>query len=116
MNFSQALAYIYGLSDFERSGKFRNDREQHLLREGRLLQDLGNPHHTYSCTLVAGTKGKRSTSACIESVLRVAGVCTGLYTQPDLHTFRERIRVRGHLISEAEEADLLPDVRRVHGG
>jgi dihydrofolate synthase/folylpolyglutamate synthase len=113
MNYAEALAYIYGLSDFERSGKYRNDREQHLLREGRLLELLGNPHHSYSCTLVAGTKGKGSTAACIESVLRAAGVCTGLYTQPDLHTFRERMRVRGKLISEQEMADLLPEVRAV---
>ncbi len=95
MNYAEALAYIYGLSDFERSGKFRDDRNQHLLREGRLLELLDNPHHAYSCTLIAGTKGKGSTAACIESVLRAAGARTGLYTQPDLHTFRERIRVRG---------------------
>jgi dihydrofolate synthase/folylpolyglutamate synthase len=113
MNYAEALAYIYGLSDFERSGKFRDDREQHLLREGRLLELLGNPQHSYSCTLIAGTKGKGSTAACIESVLRAAGVRTGLYTQPDLHTFRERIRVRGKLISEQEMADLLPEVRAV---
>jgi dihydrofolate synthase/folylpolyglutamate synthase len=111
MNYAEALAYIYGLSDFERSGKFRNDREQHLLREGRLLDLLGNPHHSYSCTLIAGTKGKGSTAACIESVLRAAGVRTGLYTQPDLHTFRERMRVCGRLISEEEVAELLPEVR-----
>lgn len=113
MNYAEALAYIYGLSDFERSGKFRDDREQHLLREGRLLELLGNPQHTYSCTLIAGTKGKGSTAASIESVLRAAGVSTGLYTQPDLHTFRERIRVRGRLIGEQEMADLLPEVRAV---
>lgn len=111
MNYSEALAYIYGLSDFERGGKFRNDREQHLLREGRLLAELGDPHHAYSCVLIAGTKGKGSTCACVESVLRAAGVRTGLYTQPDLHTFRERIRVRGRLISEEEVARLLPEVR-----
>jgi dihydrofolate synthase/folylpolyglutamate synthase len=113
MNYAEALAYIYGLSDFERGGKFRNDREQHLLREGRLLELLDNPHHTYSCTLIAGTKGKGSTAACVESVLRAAGIRTGLYTQPDLHTFRERMRVRGRLISEQEMADLLPEVRAV---
>lgn len=111
MNYSEALDYIYGLTDFERSGKFRNDREQHVLREGRLLHDLGDPHRAYSCTLIAGTKGKGSTSACVESVLRAAGVRTGLFTQPDLHTFRERIRVRGRLISEEEVVNLLPEVR-----
>ena len=111
MNYAEALAYIYGLSDFERGGKFRDDRDQHLLREGRLLGALGNPHHTYSCTLIAGTKGKGSTAACVESVLRATGLRTGLYTQPDLHTFRERMRVRGRLISEEEVADLLPEVQ-----
>jgi dihydrofolate synthase / folylpolyglutamate synthase len=111
MNYAEALAYIYGLSDFERGGKFRDDRDQHLLREGRLLETLGNPHHTYSCTLIAGTKGKGSTAACIESVLRATGLRTGLYTQPDLHTFRERMRVRGRLISEEEVARLLPEVQ-----
>ncbi len=111
MNYTEALAYIYGLSDFERGGKFRDDREQHLLREGRLLELLGEPQRTYSCTLIAGTKGKGSTAVCIESVLRAAERRTGLYTQPDLHTFRERMRVRGRLISEVEVAGLLPEVR-----
>lgn len=110
MNYAEALAALYGLGDFERRGKFRNDQEQHLLREGRLLELLGNPQRRYECTLIAGTKGKGSTAACIESVLRAAGTCTGLYTQPDLHTFRERIRVRGRLIREQEVAALLPVV------
>jgi dihydrofolate synthase/folylpolyglutamate synthase len=111
LNYAEALAYLYSLSDFERGGQFRNDEEQHLLREACLLEALGNPQHAYTCTLIAGTKGKGSTAACIESVLRVAGVRTGLYTQPDLHTFRERMRVSGRLISEEEVADLLPQVR-----
>lgn len=111
MNYTEALAYIHSLSDFERGGAFRNDEEQHLLREGRLLAALGNPHQTYSSTLIAGTKGKGSTAVCIERVLRAAGIRTGLYTQPDLHTFRERIRVQGQMISENEVASLLPEVR-----
>jgi dihydrofolate synthase/folylpolyglutamate synthase len=110
MNYTEALAALYGWGDFERRGNFRNDQEQHLVREGLLLERLGNPQHSYSCTLIAGTKGKGSTAACLESVLRAAGVRTGLYTQPDLHTFRERIRVRGRLIQEAEVAELLPEV------
>jgi dihydrofolate synthase/folylpolyglutamate synthase len=110
MNYTEALASLYGVGDFERRGTFRNDQEQHLLREGALLLLLGNPQQRYSCTLIAGTKGKGSTAACIESVLRAADVRTGLYTQPDLHTFRERIRVRGQLIREDEVATLLPEV------
>src|SRR5207245_2189192 len=49
----------------------------------------------------------------IERVLRQAGHRTGLYTQPDLHTFRERIRVNGQLISEQAMSDLMTEIRTV---
>ncbi len=111
MNYKEALSYLYSLSDFERGGVYTRNREENLSREELLLQALGNPHRSYSSTLIAGTKGKGSTVAIIERVLREAGWRTGLYTQPDLHTFRERIRVNGRLISEEEFAELLPEVR-----
>jgi dihydrofolate synthase/folylpolyglutamate synthase len=111
VNYSDALAYIYGFSDFERSGTYNRDREENLPREAALLKELGNPHHTYTNTLIAGTKGKGSTAVLIESVLRAAGLRTGLYTQPDLHTFRERMRVNGRLISEREVGELIPAIR-----
>ncbi len=111
MNYQEALAYLYSLSDFERSGHFTRNPEENLRRESRLLEALGNPQLSYTNTLIAGTKGKGSTAAFVERVLREAGVRTGLYTQPDLHTFRERMRVEGHLISEDEVAALVPVVR-----
>jgi dihydrofolate synthase/folylpolyglutamate synthase len=111
MNYQEALAYLYSLSDFERGGPYNRNPEENLPRESRLLELLGNPQQSYTCTLIAGTKGKGSTAALIERVLRQAGLRTGLYTQPDLHTFRERIRVNGRLISEGEMAELLPEVR-----
>lgn len=110
MNYQEALQYLYSFSDFERSGKYTRDPEQNLPREARLLELLGNPQERYTTTLIAGTKGKGSTASTIEHVLRQAGVRTGLYTQPDLHTFRERMRVTGRLISEDEVAQLLPRV------
>ncbi len=111
MNYQEALAYLYSLSDYERGGPYTRNPEENLPRETRLLDVLGNPQQQYSSTLIAGTKGKGSTAATIERVLREAGVRTGLYTQPDLHTFRERMRVDGKLISEQELAQLLPEVR-----
>jgi dihydrofolate synthase / folylpolyglutamate synthase len=113
MNYQEALAYLYSLSDFERGGPYSHAPEENLPREARLLAALGNPQERYSCTLIAGTKGKGSTAAYIERVLRQAGLRTGLYTQPDLHTFRERIRVNGRLISEAEVAEMLSELRTV---
>jgi len=111
MNYQEALTYIYGFSDFERGSSFTRDRNENQLRETALLELLGNPHQHYTSTLIAGTKGKGSTATFIERVLRQAGVRTGLYTQPDLHTFRERTRVSGHLISEEELAALVPEIR-----
>src|SRR2546426_7182293 len=111
VNYQEALAYLYSLSDFERSGHFTRNPEENLPRELRLLEALGNPQLSYSNTLIAGTKGKGSTAVSIERVLREAGLRTGLYTQPDLHTFRERMRVNGRLISEDEVAELVPVIR-----
>ena len=113
MNYQEALAYLYSLSNFERGGPYTRNPEENLPRESRLLAALGNPQLSYTNTLIAGTKGKGSTAAFIERVLREAEVRTGLYTQPDLHTFRERIRVKGRLISEDEVAELVPVVRAV---
>src|SRR2546429_8420995 len=111
MNYQEALAYLYSLSDFERGGPYTRNPEENLPREVWLLEHLGNPQQDYSSTLIAGTKGKGSTAALIEQVLRSAGLRTGLYTQPDLHTFRERMRVNGHLISEREVGELIPAIR-----
>jgi dihydrofolate synthase/folylpolyglutamate synthase len=111
LNYQEALAYLYSLSNFERGDPFTRDPEENLQRESRLLEALGNPQLSYTKTLIAGTKGKGSTAAYIERVLREAGIRTGLYTQPDLHTFRERVRVKGNLISEEEVAEFVPVVR-----
>ncbi len=53
---------------------------------------------------VAGTNGKGSTCAMLESVLRCAGYASGVYTSPHLTRYNERVRIRG---SEALDADLL---------
>jgi dihydrofolate synthase/folylpolyglutamate synthase len=111
MNYQEALAYLYNLSSFEHRSSITRNPEENLRRESRLLEALGNPQLSYTNTLIAGTKGKGSTAAFVERVLREAGVRTGLYTQPDLHTFRERMRVEGHLISENEVAELVTVVR-----
>lgn len=113
MNYQEALAYLYSLSDFERGGPYTRNPEENLPREAELLEQLGNPQQSYTCTLIAGTKGKGSTAVFIERVLRQAGLRTGLYTQPDLHTFRERMQVNGRLIREDEAAELLTEIRAV---
>ncbi len=64
------------------------------------LHQIGDPQKKYVTIHVAGTNGKGSTSAMIESVLRAQGYRTGLYTSPHLVDFTERIKVCGEKISK----------------
>lgn len=69
-----------------------------------LSADLGNPHRSIPCAHIAGTNGKGSTAAMLESILRTAGLRTGLYTSPHLERINERIRVNGEPISDEQFA------------
>ncbi len=82
------------------------------LRRTRVLLDLlGAPDRRLVVVLVAGTKGKGSTAALLASVLGASGVRTGLYTQPHLQSYRERIRVDGSAIDEDAFADRAHELR-----
>ena len=72
-----------------------------------LLERLQNPHHQMLHIHVAGTNGKGSVCAMLESVLREGGVRTGLYTSPHLISFNERIRVNGEPIPDLELLELI---------
>jgi len=77
-----------------------------------LLHRLGDPQHAMAHVHVAGTNGKGSTCALIESVLRAAGHRTALYTSPHLVRFNERIRVGGAPIHDATLADLFREIEK----
>ena len=72
--------------------------EPTLDRVRRALELMGNPERAYPTIHVAGTNGKSSTSAMIDSLLTAYGVRTGRFTSPHLETLRERIRLDGELI------------------
>ncbi len=86
--------YLYSL----KAGgmKFGIDRMQ------RLAATIGHPERSYQVIHVAGTNGKGSVAAMIESVLRAAGFRTGLYTSPHLVKLGERVQVDRRMLSEAE--------------
>jgi len=67
----------------------------------------GNPELAFDVAHVAGTNGKGSTCAMIESMARAGGKKTGLYTSPHLCRFAERIRIDGEPISDETLADVL---------
>ena len=102
-NYREALEYLYGLTNYETKSQFPYAPQFFDLRRvQRLLAAVGNPHHDFRSVHVAGTKGKGSTCAMLESILRSAGYRTGLYTSPHLHSFRERIQTSGTYISESD--------------
>jgi dihydrofolate synthase / folylpolyglutamate synthase len=69
-----------------------------------LAQELGQPQRAAPCAHIAGTNGKGSTAAMLESILRTAGLRTGLYTSPHLERINERIRINGENISDEDFA------------
>lgn len=107
-SYQQALNYIYSFVDQEKlqPDKYEPKRFD-LTNMHTLMGMLGDPHRRLRAIHVAGTKGKGSTCAVIASVLQTAGYRVGLFTQPHLHTFRERIQINGQLISEYEMVALL---------
>jgi dihydrofolate synthase/folylpolyglutamate synthase len=101
--YRDTLTYIYGYTNYEKKGLPQYSPLYYdLARMETLLAHLGHPHREFKSLLIAGTKGKGSTAAFSESMLRAAGYRTALYTSPHLHTFRERIQMDGEMISEAD--------------
>jgi len=112
--YREALDWVYAFSNTERTGVFVRDRDDNLRRERALLAALGNPQQAYRIRHIAGSKGKGSTSAMLASILRASGGRVGLYTSPDLHTFRERIRLDGQPIGEQEMVPLVARLQQAY--
>jgi len=111
LTYREALLAIFQHTDYERQEQPPYaERVWRLERMEEFLEQLGNPHRAFRSVHIAGTKGKGSTTAMIESILRAAGYRTGMYTSPHLHTFRERIRVAGQLIPEEDVARLVEHI------
>jgi dihydrofolate synthase/folylpolyglutamate synthase len=108
-DYEEALRYLAGFVDLERGGLAAS--AMNLDRVRSLLAALGNPQGRFPSVLIAGTKGKGSTAAMVERALRAAGHRTGLYTQPHLHTIRERVRIDGEPIGPDDFADEMAAVR-----
>ncbi|MDI3482093.1 MAG: dihydrofolate synthase / folylpolyglutamate synthase [Tepidanaerobacteraceae bacterium] len=102
-SYKEALEYIHGLNRF--GAKLGLENITHL------LDILGNPHQGVKIIHVAGTNGKGSTCAMLDSILREAGYKVGLYTSPYLEVFNERIRINGQNISDDDIARVTQKVR-----
>ena len=111
MNYESAVRYLLSLGRElaapTQAAAAKFDLENITL----LAQRLGTPQRMYPTAHIAGTNGKGSTAAFLESILRRAGFRTGLNTSPHLERINERIRVNGKEISDADFAATLSRIR-----
>ena len=101
MNYQQTLDWLFSqLPIYQRSGAAAYKADIGNIVEA--CKRLNNPHQQFKSIHIAGTNGKGSTSHMLSSILQEAGYTTGLYTSPHLKDFRERIRINGNKIAEAQ--------------
>jgi dihydrofolate synthase / folylpolyglutamate synthase len=103
MTYAEAIQFLYGLRLF--GAKFG------LENTFKLAALAGDPQDRLRFIHVAGTNGKGSTCAMLESIYRAAGLRVGLFTSPHLVSFRERIQVNRGLISEDEVVRLVEELQ-----
>ncbi len=112
MHYRAAVDYLLEFADFERASARRRQAGAFALdRIHSLLRRLDRPQDGRITVHVAGSKGKGSTAAMIEAILRAAGFRTGLFTSPHLHEFTERIRLDGQPLSPEAFAELAQALR-----
>lgn len=103
MNYTEALEYINGTS-------WRGS-VLGLERITELLARLGDPQEQLKFVHVAGTNGKGSICAMLASVLRRAGLKTGLFTSPYLSRFNERMQINGKQIGDEALAEVVSAIK-----
>lgn len=106
MNYPDSVRFLYALGNEVKTAKLG------LSRVAQLAEGLGNPHRYGQIIHIAGTNGKGSVAAMVESGLRAAGFSTGLYTSPHLSEPTERIRINS---SPVTAEDFTRAFEQVHG-
>ncbi len=107
MKYSEAVSYLYSLGNETLAMKLG------LETISKLAGACGDPQRKFPAVHIAGTNGKGSTAAMIDSILRAANFRIGLYTSPHLVSITERVRVDGDEIKEDDFARLATVVRAV---
>jgi dihydrofolate synthase/folylpolyglutamate synthase len=104
MNYDESVFYLLSLGRELASPRQAQTAKFGLENITALTERLGHPERSYRSVHIAGTNGKGSTAAMLASILRAAGLRTGLYTSPHLLRINERLRIDGVEISDADFA------------
>src|SRR5437588_11581581 len=113
MNFQESVRYLLSLGRELASPTQAAATKFNLENITILAKSLGHPEQKYSSVHIAGTNGKGSTAAFLESILRHACYRTGLYTSPHLERINERIRVNAEEIPDLAFADVFSRIHSV---
>jgi len=105
MTYDEAVRYLLTLGKELAAPQQARVQKFDLANISILSESLGSPHRAVPCVHIAGTNGKGSTAAMLDSILRAAGLRTGLYTSPHLERINERIRIAGEEISHSAFAE-----------
>lgn len=111
MTYDESLAWIAGLQG--RGWRLGLDRMRAFVRAAGLEDVLGGPESPIQYLHVAGTNGKGSVTAYLQSMLVAQGYKTGGYFSPYVVDPRERIQIGGELISRDEFASVATELREV---
>jgi len=103
MTYPDAIQFLHGLHMF--------GTKLGLEDSFKLAALAGNPQNQLRFIHVAGTNGKGSTCAMLESIYRSTGLRVGLFTSPHLVSFRERIQVDRQPVNQLELARLVSDLQ-----
>lgn len=105
MTATQAIDYIHSVA--------WNKSRPGLSRIRHLTEALGSPEQELKFIHVAGTNGKGSVCAMLDSILRAQGLRVGLYTSPYIRRFNERMQVNGQPIADEVLSELTELIRPI---
>ena len=103
MNYNEAMAYIKEI------GKYGSVLGLKSIK--KLLELMGNPEKQLKAVHVAGTNGKGSTSAFLQSILVESGYKVGRYSSPAVFEYREIIRINDDFIDKQQSADIISFIK-----
>lgn len=110
MNYAETLEFLYQqLPMFQRQGAPALKKD--LRNTIELLRLLGHPHLTLPTIHIAGTNGKGSVTHILAAIYQEAGFSVGCYTSPHYKDFRERIKINGEFISEADVVEFVDEMK-----
>ncbi|MBW1613423.1 MAG: bifunctional folylpolyglutamate synthase/dihydrofolate synthase [Deltaproteobacteria bacterium] len=105
VSYKESVSWLFGLQKY--GIKFG------LSKTANLLKAFGNPHRNRRYIHIAGTNGKGSVGAMLESILMQTGLKVGFYTSPHLVSFTERFRINRELITKDQAASIISEIYEI---